>query len=185
MRHLLWAFLCISSACVAVADDVLVLDENGKGSTGRFRVLDHEGEALGLMVSAEDKFVAAASTAKMEIDGKRIVVTIDNPVPEGMAAEKRDSSAWAGDGVELFIRPSMETTLYYQYSANAAGKFAALRNLSPDVPDGQWKTRASVDVKDTATGFAVTFSIPFSEVFRKGLRPGDAFGLNFTRCGKT
>ena len=186
MRNLVLGFACVAVvASVAVADDVLVLDENGRGATGRFRVLDHEGEALGLMVSAEDKFVAAASTAKMEIDGKRIVVTIDNPVPEGMTVEKRDSSAWAGDGVELFIRPSMETTVYYQYSANAAGKFAALRNLSPDVPDGQWKTRASAEVKDTTTGFAVTFSIPFSEVFQKGLRPGDAFGLNFTRCGKT
>ena len=99
MKSIVFLMAVASATCLAVADDVLVLDENGRGATGRFRVLDHEGEALGLMVSAEDKFVAAASTAKVEIDGKRIVVTIASPVPDGMAAEKCDSSAWAGDGV--------------------------------------------------------------------------------------
>ena len=115
--------LMMMSACAAIADDVLVLDENGNGTTGRFRVLDHEGEALGLMVSAGDKFVAAASTAKVKIDGSSILVTIDCPVPDGMTAEKRTSSAWAGDGVELFIRPSFASPIYYQYSANAGGGY--------------------------------------------------------------
>ena len=186
MRYLVMIVAAAFAAVgVSAAEDVLMLDGCGKGSTGRFRVLDHEGDALGLMVSAEDKFVAAASTAEVAIDGKHITVTIDNPVPEGMVAEKRDSSAWAGDGVELFIRPSLESTVYYQYSANAAGNFAARRNLSPDVPDGKWKTRATAEAKDIANGFSVTFKIPFSEVFARELRPGDEFGINFTRCGKT
>ena len=159
--------------------------KTGRGATGRFRVLDHEGDALGLMVSAEDKFVAAASTAKVEINSVCIRVTIDCLVPAGMAAEKGTSSAWAGDGVELFIRPSLESTAYYQYSANAAGVFAARRNTAPDVKDASWRTAASATVVDTANGFAVTFVVPAGEVFKRPLKPGDVFGINFTRCGKT
>ena len=56
-----------------------------------------------------------------------------------MAAKKSKASAWAGDGVELFIRPSLDSTAYYQYSANAAGVFAARRNSAPDVMDGEWR----------------------------------------------
>ena len=171
--------------CFAVADDVLILDETGHGETGRFRILDHEGDALGLMVSADDKFVASASTARVDINAVRICVTIDCPVPTGMAVEKRTSSAWAGDGVELFIRPSLESTVYYQYSANAAGVFAARRNTAPEAMDGSWRTAASATIADTANGFAVTFVMPVGEVFKVPLKPGDVFGINFTRCGKT
>ena len=184
MKHILCAAL-VAVLCVAVADDVLILDETGHGETGSFRILDHEGEALGLMVSAEDKFVAAASTAKVEINSVRIRVTIDCPVPAGMAVEKSNRNAWAGDGVELFIRPSLDSTVYYQYSANAANVFAARRNTAPDVMDGSWRTASSATVADTANGFAVTFVMPVGEVFKVPLKPGDVFGINFTRCGKT
>lgn len=175
----------VAVACVAFADDVLVLDGSGRGATGRFRVLDHEGDALGLMVSAEDKFVAAASSARIEVDAARISVVIDCPVPEGMEASKNSISAWAGDGVELFIRPSLESTVYYQYSANAANVFAARRNTAPEVMDGSWRTAASARAETATNGFRVTFSVPFGEVFKKPLKPGDVFGVNFTRCGET
>ena len=185
MKSIVLLTVLAAVTCLAVADDVLVLDENGQGSTGRFRVLDHEGDALGLMVSAEDKFVAAASTAKVEINSVRMRVTIDCPVPSGMEAEKSKANAWAGDGVELFIRPSPASTVHYQYSANAAGTFAARRNTAPDVMDANWRTSASAAVVDTANGFAVTFVVPVGEVFKAPLKPGDVFGINFTRCGKT
>ena len=181
----IFATLMALLGCFAVADDILILDGTGCGETGRFRILDHEGEALGLMVSAEDKFVAAASTAKVEINSVCIRVTIDCPMPAGMSAEKRTSNAWAGDGVELFIRPSLASMVHYQYSANAAGTFAARRNTAPEVMDTKWGTAASAMVVDTANGFAVTFVVPFGEVFKTPLKPGDVFGINFTRCGKT
>ena len=181
----LLAFLAAVAAFSSVADDVLFLDESGRGATGRFRVLDHEGDALGLMVSADDKFVAAASSARISVDSTRIIVTIDCPVPPGMTAQKDKVSAWAGDGVELFVRPSLESTAYYQYSANAAGVFAARRNTAPDVMDGGWRSSAVAEAKDTANGFRVTFSVPLGEVFESPLKSGDMFGINFTRCGKT
>ena len=169
----------------AVADDVLVLDESGRGETGRFRVLDHEGDALGLMVSAEEKFLAAASVARVSVDSSWIRVTIDCPVPEGMKVAKGVRNAWDGDGVELFIRPSIGKNVYYQYSANAAGVFDARRNWAPDVKDNNWRTAATATVSDNTNGFCVAFSVPFSEVFKETLKPGDVFGINFTRCGKT
>ena len=173
------------ATCFAVADNVLVLDENGQGATGRFRVLDHEGDALGLMVSAEEKFIAAASVARVEVDSSWIRVTIDCPVPEGMEVVKGARNAWDGDGVELFIRPSMGKNIYYQYSANAAGVFDARRNWAPDVKDNNWRTAATATVSDHTNGFSVVFSVPFGEVFKEALKPGDVFGINFTRCGKT
>ncbi len=185
MKALVFLMAIASATCFAVADDVLVLDENGQGETGRFRVLDHEGEALGLMVSADDKFVKAASVARIAVDASKILVTIDCPVPDGKVAEKSRASAWAGDGVELFIRPSLDSTAYCQYSANAAGVFAARRNSAPDVMDGGWQSAALAESKDTTSGFRVTFSVPFSEVFKSPLKPGEVFGINFTRCGGT
>ena len=185
MKALVFLMAIASATCFAIADDVLVLDENGQGETGRFRVLDHEGEALGLMVSADDKFVKAASVARIAVDASKILVTIDCPVPDGMAVNKSGASAWAGDGVELFIRPSLDSTAYCQYSANAAGVFAARRNSAPDVKDGEWQSAALAESKDTTSGFRVTFSVPFSEVFKSPLQPGDVFGINFTRCGGT
>ena len=187
MRTVLFLLVVVSAACLAVAEDILILDEDGQGTTGRFRVLDHEGDALGLMVSAEDKFITSASTAKVEIDGTQIKVLIDCPVPNGMAAQKSTRNAWSGDGVELFIRPSLESTVYYQYSANAAGVFDARRNTAPDVRDGAWRTAArSVSAPNQGKdGFSVMFEIPLAEVFTSPLKPGDVFGINFTRCGET
>lgn len=41
MKLIVFMMAVASAACLAVAEDVLVLDENGQGETGRFRVLDH------------------------------------------------------------------------------------------------------------------------------------------------
>ena len=87
MKLIVFMMAVAAATCFAVADDVLVLDENGHGATGRFRVLDHEGDALGLMVSADDKFVKAASAARISVDASKMLVTVDCPVPDGMAAK--------------------------------------------------------------------------------------------------
>ena len=184
IRPFLLALLFALPLCCA-ADDVLVLDVNGRAQTGRFRVLDHEGDALGLMVAADDKFVAAASTARLQIDGDSLSAEIECPVPDGMKAAKSRSSVWAGDGVEFFVRPSLSSTVYYQYSANAAGVFAARKNSGPDAAVDGWRTGASAFVTETDSGFKVVFKVPFAEVFSKPLVAGDVFGVNFTRAGKT
>ena len=184
IRSVLLVSLFVLPVCCA-ADDVLVLDVNGCAQTGRFRVLDHEGDALGLMVAADDKFVAAASTARLQMEGDFISAEIDCPVPPGMKAAKSRSSVWAGDGVEFFVRPSLSSTVYYQYSANAAGVFAARKNSGPDAAVDGWRTGASAFVTETDSGFKVVFKVPFAEVFSKPLAAGDVFGVNFTRAGKS
>ena len=165
--------------------DVLILDSKGTGKTRKFSVLDHEEGALGAMMRAEDKFFAAAATATIDVVGERVKVTFDCPVPPGMTAEKSSLAAWKGDCVELFIRPSWDSTGYFQFAANAGGVFESYRYSRPDVPVSGWKSEAKVAVADTPAGFKVEFDIPMRELFEKPLRPGDRFGVNFTRSGKT
>ena len=176
--------LCLANR-VVFADDVLLLDSAGRARTGDFRVLDHEGEALGLMVAADGKFLAAASKAALGLDGSFLRAEIVCPVPEGMEAVKGTRNAWAGDGVELFVRPSLSSSVYYQYSANAAGVFSARKCSGPDAAVNGWKTKAAAVVSETENGFKVEFKVPVGEVFKKPLEAGDVFGINFTRSGKT
>lgn len=165
--------------------DLLVLDGKGHARTRRFTVMDHEGDALGLMVTADRKFVDAAATVDFTVDAKRIVARFVCPVPRGMKAEKNERNAWAGDGVELFIRPDLAKTAYCQYSANAAGKSSFMRCTAPDVADDSFTSRAAAVAKDTADGFEVVFTVPTDEVFPRGLKAGDVFSANFVRCGPT
>lgn len=165
--------------------DLLILDGQGRARTRRFTVMDHEGDALGLMVTAERKFVDAAATVDLTVDSKMIVARFVCPVPSGMNAEKNGRNAWAGDGVELFIRPDFAKTAYCQYSANAAGVCNFMRNTAPDVADTSFKSRASAVARDTEDGFEIVFTVPTDEVFPNGLKAGDVFGANFVRCGQT
>ena len=169
----------------ATGIDLLVLDRNGHARTRRFTVMDHEGDALGLMVAADRKFVDTAATVDIAVDAERIVARFVCPVPHGMKVEKSVRSAWDGDGVELFIRPDLAKTAYFQYSANAVGKCNFMRSTAPDVEDTSFKSRASAVAKDTDDGFEIVFTVPTDEVFPNGLKAGDVFGANFVRCGPT
>ena len=165
--------------------DVLVLNDTGFARTRRFTVMDHEGSALGLMETADKKFVDAAATVDLTVGDKTVVARFVCPVPKGMTVVKSTRNAWAGDGVELFIRPDVTKSVYCQYSANAAGKSNFMRCLAPDVVDSAFTSKASVAVADTAEGFEIVFTVPTDELFPAGLKAGDVFGANFVRCGKT
>ena len=165
--------------------DLLVLDADGRGVTGRFRVLDHEEGALGLMKRADTRFTDAAATAELSVAGGEIRVVITCPVPDGLQVARNTSSAWAGDGAEFFIRPDESSKAYFQYSANAAGVSVARKCPMPGQAVPGWTTRAKASVKDVGNGFAVTFAIPTDEVFAAPPKAGDSFRVNFTRAGKT
>ena len=166
--------------------DVLLLDKSGRAVTRRFTVLDHEEGALGAMKRADEKFIQAAATAAVAMDDKTLKVVVDCPVPSGMTAEKPEmGSAFAGDCVEFFVRPSLESTAYYQYAANAAGKTTAIRYASPDTRVEGWKSSVKISVQDVPGGFRVAFEVPMAEVFSTPLKPGDRFGMNCTRSGRT
>jgi len=166
--------------------DVLLLDKNGRAVTRRFTVLDHEEGALGAMKRADEKFIRAAATAAVEMDRKTLKVVVDCPVPSGMAVEKPEKgSVFCGDCVEFFVRPSLESTAYYQYAANADGRSTAIRYASPDTRVEGWKSSAKISVQDVPGGFRVAFEVPVAEVFKAPLKPGDRFGMNCTRSGRT
>ena len=165
--------------------DVIVLDASGRGVTRRFTVLDHEEGALGSMMRAEAKFFSSAATSSIEVGKERVKVSFKCPVPAGMKTERSERDAWRGDCVELFIRPSWNSTEYYHYAANVAGIHFGKRYLRPDVSDAGWQSGAKAVVSETSNGFTVDFDIPLKELFKEPLKPGDSFGVNFTRSGKT
>lgn len=165
--------------------DTLVLDVHGRGCTGRFHVLDHEEGAFGEMKSADGKFLSAASSAAVSLDGERMKVKINCPVPSGMAPERHKSEIWRGDYVELFVRPSATVPDFYVYAVNSGGIGVGERFSAPGVKVQGWKSQASLNVEDTHNGFVVSFDIPVKEIFGAPLNGGDTFGINFVRHGAT
>lgn len=164
--------------------DVLVLDGKGYGKTGKFRVLDHEEEVLGAWKVADRKFVENAATAELTLKDGKMTVSVDCPVPSGMAA-KGGKVAFGGDCVEVFIRPSLDSTRYFQYAVNADGVKEAYAFVAPLVRDAAFASGARVACVKRKGGFVCLFEIPVREVFAATPRAGDVFGLNFTRSGNT
>ena len=161
----------------------LLLDGSGRGETGHFQVQEREVGALGHWVKAEDKFVRNAATASFKMDEREIEVEFTCPVPEGMVVRKHDSSPFAGDEVEFFIRPDVTRPEYRQYVVNAAGLKKALMQGG-----GSEKTLAGgfeATVSEDARGFCVRMLIPRKDVFPQMPKPGDVFTVNFIRCGGT
>lgn len=165
--------------------EVLVLDAKGVARTGRFRVLDHEEEMLGAWKAADRKFIENAATAVLSLAADTIVVTVDCPVPSGMTA-KGGKSAFGGDCVEVFMRPSLDRSRYFQYAVNADGVKASHAFVAPLVKDAAFSSGAKMKCeKMDGGGFRCRFEIPLREVFTEPPKPGDVFGLNFTRSGAT
>ena len=166
--------------------DVLVLDAGGRASTGKFRVLDSdEGQGAGAWKRADAKFLACASTAKLEIGAADVTVTIDCPVPDGMEVQRKPESMWTGDLVEFFIRPSLADRSFFHYAANADGQVFARHMLATGSSDRSFKSAFRHEIEFIGGGFRATLRIPRGEVFGRPLTAGDAFAVNFTRSGKT
>lgn len=172
------------SAVLAEAVPVLTPNAEGKVVTGKFKVLDRDGELAGVKLRAEQKFIDGAASATMEMNENDVRVVFTCPVPKGMTA-KATACAWDGDHVELFFRPSLETSEYFQYCLNVDGVFYAAKYSSAGAGISGWKTRAKTDVKETEEGFVMTFDLPRDEIFPKMPSDGESFGVNFCRGGET
>lgn len=167
---------------VKTHDAVLLLDENGSGRTGKFKVQEREVGALGHWVKAEDKFVRNAATASFKMNEREIVVEFKCPVPKGMQVRKHKSSPFGGDEVEFFIRPDISRPEYLQYVVNAGGLKKAIRQGSGEKP---LESAFVATVTEDAEGFYVRMTVPREEVFPVMPKPGDVFTVNFIRCGGT
>ena len=185
MKGTIVLLAAVAAAFGGGAADVLVPDAAGRAETGRFRVIDRDGPALGVKVRAERKFLDAAASAVFEMDAQTIRVTFSCPVPPGMTTERNVYRAWAGDEVEFFIRPSWSSEIHHQYCANVAGLFCGMKYTAPDARVDGWESRGGARVEERADGFTVVFTIPRDEVFARMPEPGDTFGVNFGRTGRT
>ena len=151
LKELVVNGMAVVAACGCGAMDVLVPDASGRAETGLFRVVDRDGDVLGVKVRAERKFRDAAASAVFEMDETTIRVTFTCPIPPGMTVEKNSYRAWAGDEVEFFIRPSWASEIHHQYCANAAGLFYGMKYTSPDVCVDGWQSHGTAKQQPTIT----------------------------------
>lgn len=158
--------------------EVLVLGEGGAARTAPFRVADAmDAQVFGQMNPAAAKFVNAAASATMSVSGGMVRIAVDCPVPADMEPQ-RSSDVWSGDNVLVLIRPKSDEPLRLCYCVNATGGTAA--------EGREGMSRAKMSVAHSEWGFSVSINVPVDEVFG-GVppKPGDTFGINFIRNGRT
>ena len=174
------------------ADDsagaVLVL-KNGKGETAPFAIKDKEGNGfngigLGGFMRAPEKFQKCRASAKVTVADDFVTVVVPCPVPEGEAVKRRKDTIWAGDAVEIFIRPDPSKAVDYHYAVNAAGLSYAGKVVDGTEVKG-WTSGFKGVCKDDAKGFTVGFRIPRKEIFETMPKDGDVFTAQFIRSGPT
>lgn len=168
----------------AARAEVLLLNAGGKGSTDRFRILDHEEGVLGQMKTADEKFVRAAASATFALSDVSLEVVFDCPVPPGLKPNVA-KDVWSGDRVEFFIRPKADDRGFILYAVNAGGLCEVHRFKAPGSRMSGWKSKVVANVEKGASGYRVELTIPRDEVFVAPLQAGDAFGVNFVRHGPT
>lgn len=158
--------------------EVLVLGEGGAARTAPFRVADAmDSQVFGQMNPAAAKFVNAAASATMSVSGGMVRIAVDCPVPAGMEPQ-RSSDVWSGDNVLVLIRPKSDEPLRLCYCVNATGGTAAEGRSG--------RSSAKMSVAHSERGFGVSINVPVDEVFGgTPPKPGDTFGINFIRNGRT
>lgn len=166
----------------ADASEALVFDANGKAKTGKFHVAETmDANVFGQMNKAASRYVDAAATAEMSVADGRLEIVVDCPVPAGETVQVQND-LWNGDYVEVDIRETAGDELAVCYCVNVNGQ-ASCSQFGRRTPG--WSPHAKMKHEVTANGYRVTISAPLSDVFGKPLRPGDTFGVNFIRSGRT
>lgn len=151
-----------------------------------FYVADRAGNAYGEMLRADDKFVKAAGKGAIAMDKEFFYVTVHCPVPQGMKVGKSGKSLWRSDYIEFFLRPRMDSTVYYQYCAGTNGLSKSYRYIRRVVEDTSFKSKAVYKITTSdPRSFTVEIKIPKAEVGCAGLGKGAVITGNFGRGGKT
>ncbi len=163
--------------------EVLVLGMDGSAKTGPFKIADAmDAQVFGQMNPAAAKFVDAAASAALSISGGLVRVTVNCPVPADMKVSS-SGDPWSGDRAMVFMRPKADEPHYFIYCINASGRAAG--GMFDAQKDG-WRSRARMSVENTEQGFVASFSVPVTDIFGDtSPRPGDTFGVNFVRDGRT
>lgn len=181
--------LAVMASAAFAGEDMLFVGADGTAETGRFIVRDEigngaNGALLGVPIPADPKFVAAAATARIAITEEDIVVAVDCPVPAGMTPVKDRTSAWKGDGLELFIRPDLGGQNYFYYAINLAraGESGLYHNR---VLVKGYNVPFAPAAEEIPGGFRLKVTIPRKSVFKTMPKDGDEFSLQIVRVGKT
>jgi hypothetical protein len=183
MKTLMMLVTAVSLSCTAM--DVLVPDQQGCATTGKFTVADREGDVLGVLLRADQKFFDNAAHVEFAMDDKTLRVEFVCPITPETELQYVKECAWNGDCVELFLRPDLTSSRHFQYCANVAGAFRAFKYAAVGAADAEWRSRAKAEVQMLATSYTIVLTIPRDEVFPKMLTDGDSFGINFVRSGPT
>ena len=166
------------------AGEILFLGAGGRASTGRFRVSDvMNAKVFGQMDKADDRFVNNAASVELEIRGETLIVDFDCPVPAGMAAQT-STSPWSGDQVQLLVRPRLDADEVSVFAANCSGPYSA-HGFRNGVRNMGWSSASKITATNVPSGFRVHMEIPVRDAFNKVPEPGDVFGVNFQRLGRT
>ena len=166
----------------ADASESLVFDANGKAKTGRFHVAETmDANVFGQMNAAARRYVDAAATAEMSVADGRLEIAVDCPVPAGETVQVQHD-LWNGDYVEVDVRATAGDELMVCYCVNVNGQTSCSQFGRRTAG---WSHHAKMRHEMTPTGYRVTISAPLSDIFDKPLRPGDTFGVNFIRVGRT
>ena len=166
------------------AGEIMLLKTGERTSTGRFRVSEvMNAKVFGQMDKADDRFVKNAATAELEIRGETLVVDFDCPVPQGMTAQT-SREPWNGDRVWLLVRPRLDADEVSVFAAGCGGAYSA-HGFRNGVRDMGWSSASKITVTNASAGFKVHMEIPVRDAFNKIPEPGDVFGVNFERMGRT
>lgn len=166
---------------------LLVRNDGKKEWTSDFDVPDKAGYAYGSWVRAEEKFVKNAARAAMTMDENYFHVLIRCPVPSGMVVQKQGDTVWSGDYIEFFLRPDLNSPVYYQYCAGANGKTFTAKYTGKMQADASFRSKAVFNVDCSNPAFYwVSIDIPRSEANLAGKDvDGRVVSGNFCRGGAT
>ena len=157
----------------------------GKGEWSTpFIVADREGKALDSYVKTDSKFTRNAAKVHTKINDGSLIINFKCPVPEGMKP-KAGSGIWKGDCVEFFLRPDINSQVYYQYAAGFGGKTKKVRYTRRLIPDKSWQSKAVIEQYEKPGSFYIKMKIPHSELGLDKIASGTLMSANFCRCGPT
>jgi hypothetical protein len=92
--------------------------------------------------------------------------------------KKRDGDIWEDDSFEIFIRPDLYSSVYYQFVGNSAGFFYDGKNR-----DSRWNGKWNYKTYKTDKGWAADLFVPYSTFKMLPLKTGSKIGFNFARNG--
>ena len=82
------------------------------------------------------------------------------------------------------VRPRLDADEVSVFAANCSGPYSA-HGFRNGVRNMGWSSASKITATNVPSGFRVHMEIPVRDAFNKVPEPGDVFGVNFQRLGRT